>query len=181
VNFPKNNPTYKTEPIDAKTENLLRFDEAKQASWREPDGSVWQGFYCSWKPGRVAGYLAKRHTPDICLPAVGYTLVSGPKLTLLSVGGLVLPIRSYVFSAPEGTLTVFHCRWEGGASEDAYIANESARYNLIRSIWAGRGNHGQKVLEMVAAGFSDPQQAQAALARQLEEDIKIDAPKLTAK
>ena len=52
------------------TRNLLRFDEVKQAAWNEPDGTQWEAFYFSWLPGRVAGYLAKRHTPEICLDGI---------------------------------------------------------------------------------------------------------------
>jgi exosortase/archaeosortase family protein len=174
--FPNDNPTLKTLPIDAKTEHLLRFNEGKQAAWDEPDGSRWQAFFCSWYPGRVAGYLAKRHTPEICMPASGRKLVSGPKLTILSIHGAVLPVRSYVFEIEGELLNVFHCRWEAGVDADAYVDHESARYNLVRGIWAGRGNHGQKVLEMIVFGYSDPRQAEVALVRQLEKLVVIEKP-----
>jgi hypothetical protein len=181
--FPNNNPTLRTLPIDAKTEFLLRFNEGKQAAWEEPDGSRWQAFFCSWQPGRVAGYLAKRHTPEICGPASGGKLLSGPKLTVLVIHGIALPVRSYLFETEQGLVHVFHCRWEAGADPDAYIAQESARYNLVRGIWAGRGNHGQKVLEIIASGYSDAQHAQAALVSQLEKLVvlgKSDAASQTA-
>jgi exosortase len=177
LTFPRDNPTLKDIPMDATTRNLLRFDEAKQAAWSEPDGTQWEAFYFSWLPGRVAGYLAKRHTPEICLAATGLKLVSGPKLTMMNVHGVMLPIRSYVFQTEEGVVQVFHCRWEAGAGSDAYVQHESARYNLIRAIWAGRGNKGQKVLEVIISGMDDPEQAKAALARQLEKLIKVEADK----
>ena len=160
--------------MDAKTRSLLRFDEFKQAAWSEPDGTQWEAFYFSWLPGRVAGYLAKRHTPEICLTATGLKLLSGPKLTMMNVHGVELPIRSYVFQTEDGVIQVFHCRWEAGVNEDAYVAHESARYNLIRAIWAGRGNQGQKVLEFIISGMDDPEQAKQALARQLEKLIKVE-------
>jgi hypothetical protein len=182
LTFPQDNPSLKDLPMDAKTRNLLRFDEAKQAAWSESDGTHWEAFYFGWLPGRVAGYLAKRHTPEICLAATGIKLLSGPKLTMMNVHGVELPIRSYVFQTEEGIIQVFHCRWEAGVGSEAYVEHESARYNLIRAIWAGRGNKGQKVLEFIISGVDDPEQAKQALARQLEKLIKVEgsAPNQTA-
>ena len=174
LTFPRDNPTLKDLPMDASTRYLLRFDEARQAAWTEPDGTRWQAFYFSWLPGRVAGYLAKRHTPEICLAAAGVKLLSGPKLTMMNVHGVELPIRSYVFETEAGIIQVFHCRWEAGVGSEAYVEHESARYNLIRAIWAGRGNQGQKVLEFIVSGMDDPEQAKQALARQLEKLIKVE-------
>ncbi len=176
VMFPADNPTLKPLPINADTKYLLRFDEGKQAVWMDSDGSRWNGFYCSWWPGRVAGYLAKRHTPEICLPATGWKPVSGPELTMMKINGVTLPVRSYVFETESGAMYVFHCRWEAGVNADAYVTHESARFNLIRGIWAGRGKYGQKILEIVVSGYPDAAQAKAALVRQLQTMIKIEKP-----
>jgi exosortase/archaeosortase family protein len=174
--FPIDNPTFETLPISADTANLLRFDEGKQAAWNEADGSQWEAFYYTWRPGRVSGYLAKRHTPEICLPAAGTQLISGPKLTIMNVKSVELPMRSYVFSTDGGPIYVFQCRWEAGVARGAYVEKESSRFNLIRGIWAGRGNKGQKVLEIVIAGANGPEQASAALGRQLEKLVTIGEP-----
>ena len=160
--------------MDAKTRNLLRFDEAKQAAWTESDGTQWEAFYFGWLPGRVAGFLAKRHTPEACLTATGLKLLSGPKLTMMNINGVELPIRSYVFESGDGIIQVFHCRWEAGIGSEAYVEHEGTRYNLIRAIWAGRGNKGQRVLEVIITGMDDPEQAKEALARQLEKLIKVE-------
>jgi len=173
LTFPRDNSTLKDIPMDATTRNLLRFDEFKQAAWTEPDGTQWEAYYFSWLPGRVAGYLAKRHTPEICLAATGIKLLSGPKLTMMNVHGVELPIRSYVFETGEGVVQVFHCRWEAGVGSEAYVTHESARYNLIRTIWAGRGKKGQKVLEVIIMGMDDPEQAKQALERELQKMIVV--------
>ena len=153
VRFPTDNPTFNTLPISADTAYLLRFDEGKQGAWIDSDGSRWQAFYFNWLPGRVAGYLAKRHTPEVCLPATGREMVSGPELTMMNIHGVALPVRSYVFGTESGAMYVFHCRWEAGVNEDAYVAQEGARFNLIRGIWAGRGKYGQKTLEIIVSGI----------------------------
>jgi exosortase len=174
--FPESNLTFRTIPIGKKEKYLLRFDEGKQGEWQEAGGTQWQVFYCSWLPGRVAGYLAKRHTPEICLEATGVKMVAGPELNLMNVHGVELPVRSYLFKTAGGPLNVFHCRWEAGVDNSAYIEHESARFNLIRGIWAGRGTHGQKVFEIILTGIDDPAMARAAMVRQLEELIAVEKP-----
>jgi exosortase/archaeosortase family protein len=174
LNFPQDNATLKDLPIDAATRNLLRFDEGRQAGWTESDGTQWQVFYFSWLPGRVAGYLAKRHTPEICLQATGLKMLSGPELTVMNINGVELPIRCYVFETDNGVIQVFHCRWEAGVKSSAYVEQESTRFNLVRGIWAGRGDKGQKVLEVIISGMDDPSQAKAALMRQLKRLIKVE-------
>src|SRR5208282_4336454 len=62
LQFPTNNPTFQAIPITAETESLLRYDTGEQGSWVNPDGLRLKAFFFTWKPGRVAGYLAKRHT-----------------------------------------------------------------------------------------------------------------------
>ena len=60
-----------------------------------------------------------------------------------------------------------------------YVDHESARYNLIRAIWNGRGNKGQKVLEFVISGMDDPGQAKQALALELNKLIKVEQPEIS--
>jgi hypothetical protein len=101
-------------------------------------------------------------------------MLSGPDLKVMNINGVDLPIRSYVFDTDNGIIQVFHCRWEAGVENSAYIGNDSARFNLIRGIWTGRGNNGQKVLEVIISGINDPVQARAALVRQLKKLIQVN-------
>jgi len=174
VNFPRENLSYQDVPITTDDRTLLRFDEGRKGRWRDADGTDWQAFYFAWNPGRVAGYLAKRHTPDICITATGLKQIGETELTLMTVGKVVLPMRHYVFETSGGPLQVYQCHWEAGLPADAYTADESARFNLIRGVWAGRGNHGQKVLEVILSGYESADQAKAALEQRLNQLIKVE-------
>jgi exosortase/archaeosortase family protein len=174
--FPTNDLSYQSVPISSDTSGLLHFDEGKQGTWIDSNGFHWQTFYFDWHPGRVAGYLAKRHTPEICLPAIGSAMISGPEMTMVNVNGVALPIRNYVFAAESGgNAYVFHCRWEAGVNEAAYVLHESGRFNLIRSIWAGRGKFGQKILEVIITGCPNAAQAKAALVKELPKMISVES------
>lgn len=174
VAFPKEKPTYEDIPMHPKTAALLRFDEGQQASWVEQDGTRWMAFYFDWRPGRVTGYLAKRHTPEVCLPASGATLQAGPDLMPLTIHGVELPMRHYVFESQGRPLQVFQCRWEAGGPASASVRQDSESANLVRGIWAGRGKHGQKVLEFILSGPLDSKQARVALAEQLEKLVRVE-------
>jgi hypothetical protein len=151
---------------------LLRFDEAKHGEWMETDGTIWRLYYFDWKPGRVAGYLAKRHTPDICLTAAGLKMSAGPTLQIVKVHGVDLPMRHYTFETASGPLQVFQCHWEAGIDHEHFTADESSRFNLIRGIWAGRGNQGQKVLQIIVSGYNNPADAEKALIPVLDRVIQ---------
>jgi len=175
VVFPKDNPTLQEFTIDDSTKGLLRYDKAKEAEWINSDGTRLHTFYCEWFPGRVAGYLAKRHTPEVCLPGAGQILKEGPELMVTTVKGITLPIRRYVFLTEGGRpIYVYHCRWEAGATPESYTVNESARFNLLRGIWAGRGMHGQKVLEVFITGLDDKEVAKQAVVAQLQDLVQIE-------
>jgi len=175
MNLPADNPTLKEIPMDESTRNLLRFDDYKQGAWLEPDGTQWQVFYFNWLPGRVSGFLAKRHTPEICLEATGMKLISGPKLVMMNIHGIDLPVRCYTFdNDKQGLVQVFHCRWEAGAGNHTYVENESARYNLIRAVWTGRGNKGQKVLEFAIYGQNDAEAALQAFIAELNRLVVVE-------
>jgi len=174
VTYPTNNPTYKDIPLTEADHTLLRFDEGKKGQWQLSDGSRWQAFYFNWLPGRVAGYLAKRHTPDICITAEGYKMTSGPDLTIMNVHGIELPMRHYIFASSDGPLQIYQCHWEAGQAAENYTADESSRFNLIRGVWAGRGNHGQKVLEIVITGYDNSDESSKALAGQLDNLVTVE-------
>ena len=122
----------------------------------------------------MAGYRAKRRTPDICLTATGMEMADGPKLEIIKVHGVDLPMRCYTFKSANEVFQVFQCHWEAGLPVDAYTVNESGRFNLIRGIWAGRGNKGQKVLELVVSGYPDAEKAKEAMVRQLDTLVKVE-------
>ena len=174
MSFPTNEPSFTPFTIGEKTYGLLRYDEGKEGEWKNFDGMNWHAFYFNWLPGRVAGYLAKRHTPEICMDAAGQKRLAGPDLFIAKVHNIELPIRQYLYEYQGIQMHVFHCRWEVGADQSAAAQYESSRLNLIRGIWAGRGKNGQKVLEFMVTGYDTPEQARAALIRQLETLVVLE-------
>lgn len=181
LSFPTNEPSFKSVTITDKTFGLLRYDDGKEGTWQDADGGNWHAFYFNWVPGRVAGYLAKRHTPEICMGAAGQNLKAGPDLFVAKINDITLPIRQYLYENQGNQMHVFHCRWEAGADQNASVQYESSRLNLIRGVWAGRGNQGQKVIELIVTGYATPEQARAALIKQLDNIVKAASTKEVAR
>ena len=149
VAWPTNVASFTTIPIPAATGGLLRFDDGLHAAWNDSAGRRWEAFYLHWNPGRTAGYLSKLHTPQACLPAAGLALVQGPEPITLSAGWLQLPFQRYVFTAQQNPLDVFYCRWPDRGRPGQSLVGQSSWADRLRNVWEGRGNTGQRVLEMV--------------------------------
>ena len=172
---PWSNPTFSELPLTQKTKQLLRYDEAGSATWREDDGTQWQMIYLRWLPGRIAVHLAKSHTPDVCLPSAGRSVQANPDLDYLPVHGLRLPFRTYTMEETGKTSFVFYCLWEDRALEQVFQEMDLSDYgNRLNPVLEGRRNVGQRSLEVIVSGYADFDQAKAALVRQLQTMIKVE-------
>jgi exosortase len=173
VDWPRDNPTFAEKPISQKATWLLRYDRGVSASWRETDATEWHMTLLEWFPGRVAIHLATVHTPDICLPAAGYTVQTLPGVTYVRVGPLSLPFREYIVNEGGGPVYVFYCLWEDRAKTEFFDVDVlTCGIRLSRAL-SGQRNCGERSLEVAVRGIANLKDAQAALQRQLEKLIKV--------
>jgi len=179
IALPRENPTLRQIPIPDKTRQLLRYDEALNATWQESPGRACQALFLRWKPGRAAVHLAHSHTPEICLAAAGRHLFAKSGLHYVSVNGLLLPFRSYVADGDSGPLHVFYCLWDDRAMDRSFQTTAATYANRLAPVLAGRRNSGQRSLELAFWGFDDDHQAEAEFQRQLERLVKPTPPATT--
>jgi exosortase len=172
VAWPQDNPTFKELKLPEKARQLLRYDHAFNATWREND-AAWQMIFLRWQPGRIAAHLAKSHTPDVCLTAAGKKLVSQSDLKWFSVHGLELPFRSYLVEEQGRPIHIFYCLWEDRGNEQSFKTEHLTYGNRLAPVLAGRRNMGQRSLEIAVWGYEDSKQAEAAVIGQLEKVIRV--------
>jgi exosortase len=172
VDWPQRNPTFIDLPLPERTKQLLRYDEAGSGAWREDDGTQWQMIYLRWLPGRIAVYLAKSHTPEVCLPAAGHSVQVYPELYYIRVHGLRLPFRTYAIQDGGAPSYVFYCLWEDRARDQSFQTTHLTYGNRLEPVLEGRRNVGQRSLEIVVQGTSDLESAERALVRQLDKMVK---------
>jgi hypothetical protein len=154
-------------PVSEKARALLRYNQGECGTWQDANGSRWQAYYFRWLPGRAWVHLVNDHNPGICLPAVGRELRSISATEPLEVNGLRFRFSVYRFSAGNDVAYVFYSVSEDGAKEPRPPVERVTAKDRLASVWQGRRNPGQRVLEVAVWGISDQKQAEAALAEQL--------------
>ena len=175
ISWPTSEPRYEGVPIAPEAESLLHYNEGGGARWSADDGHRWMMYFFRWLPGRTAARFVKIHRPDICLPASGLTLVRDNGIRPITVNGVRLPIRSYLFDDGSAPLHVFYCYWDARSSyEDVVAAVEEdwTPRGRLRAALRGRREIGAQMLEVVVWGYANDEEAAAALQRQLAQIIR---------
>jgi hypothetical protein len=173
--WPAENAAFRDVKITDKARAILRCDEGRGGAWKDEARNFWLAFFLQWKSGRNSAQLATGHTPDICMPATGQRLVRGLEPSVIRVGGVELPFRRYEFAAEGRPLFVFHCIWESavGAPTNS-LRDDWTAASRLESVRAGRRHLGQQVLQIAVSGPLTMEEAEAALARELERRIKFN-------
>ena len=173
VTWPSQAANWKPVPVAQSAQELLRYNEGGGGAWNGEDGHNWTMYFFKWLPGRTAGLFIKNHRPDICLPASGMTQRGGVQNRLLTVNGVPLPIRSYVFENGARPLHVYYCYWDGGVPEpDATDQENWTASGRMEAVRRGKRDVGTQMLEIVAWGYEEDAAADSAALEQLTKIIQ---------
>jgi exosortase len=148
---------------------ILRYSEGYSAEVPFNDGGRWQIFFFRWAAGRSSSQLAVLHRPEICMPAAGFKMVGSTKPLDVQVNGLVLPFQSTIFETNGRRIYVFRTLWEERPDSGDVLArgfDQSVRGRLS-SVWHGRRNLGQQLLQVGISGASSEEAAREDLIRRL--------------
>jgi exosortase len=173
VRWPSEKVQFRLIPILDPARVILRYDEASSAAWEEPHQVKWWGFFARWRPRRVAVQLARSHSPEICLPAIGRAFKRELPPIRISQGTVDLGFRVYEFEQEDGALFVFVSIEEDKAPANEHVAavDWNTRGRLLAA-WRGQRNLGQRLLELAVKGFEDFSQARDALKKTVETTVE---------
>ncbi|MDQ6626814.1 MAG: exosortase/archaeosortase family protein [Verrucomicrobiota bacterium] len=172
ITWPKQAKNWKEIPVADQAQELLRYNEGGGGAWSSTEGKQWAMYFFKWLPGRTAGLFIKNHRPDICLPASGMTLRGGVHQKVISVNGVGLPIRSYVFEKGSAVLHVYYCYWDGSAPEVKAQDQENwTASGRLDAVWRGKRDVGTQMLELVVVGYDTEEQAERAVREQLAQIV----------
>jgi hypothetical protein len=157
-------------PIADTTRAILRYNNASSAAWRA-SGSEWWGFYARWKPHRTAAQLARSHSPEICLPAIGRNFEAELDPLPINLPGAPLSFRCYRFSQNAKPLFVFVCLQDDNTAPSRTAAPEWSTRGRLEAAWSGRRNLGQRLLELALLGANDSDEAERAAMRLVPEIV----------
>lgn len=149
--------------ISRAARELLQFDEAHQVRWQGADGRFLQLSWFRWRPGRAAAYLAKSHSPLVCMPASGFPVEWVSGVRWVEVGPLRMPYRIYRFRTGAGPCHVLYTRWDEGTREQSFAREGVGAWNRLSSVWTGRGTQGQQVLVLAVWGMENDEEAEIRL------------------
>ncbi|HEV7402852.1 MAG TPA: exosortase/archaeosortase family protein, partial [Chthoniobacteraceae bacterium] len=174
VRWPEKHPEFHEHPITQTVSQALAYNEGRQATWEEPDGTQWQMYAFRWYPGRTSTVAARQHRPEVCLPAAGRTFVEEHAPVVIQGGTAEIPFRTYEFRNQGQPLFVFFCLWETGHRDAAAsgLGQGYTRRNLLERVRIGQRNLGQQSVEVIVSGAASPEAATAAFQRLAPELIQ---------
>lgn len=175
LELPSDSTDFAKVSLSSKESRLLRCNSGFNATWLDSSRNRWQLFYLRWEPGRVAGHLAKLHTPEACLPFLGWKLQPVPGIHRLGPLDPPLPFRVFQIQ-DEGRPTgfVFYCRSGDRRDNETEQDLESTRWQRLRSVLDGRGDQGMTVLEIALWGPASPEEAEQAVVEFLKTAIRVN-------
>jgi exosortase len=173
VDWPLSAAHWQPVAVAESAQGLLRYNEGGGGSWKGDDGHDWTMYFFRWLPGRTAGLFVKYHRPDVCLPASGMVQIGGVRNRLVTVNGVALPLRSYVFQSNGQSLHVFYCYWDGTSPQPVNSDSENwTAAGRLEAVKRGKRDVGTQMLEIVAWGYDDDGAAEAAAREQLRKIVK---------
>jgi exosortase len=180
VSWPRIETGLTFQPLPEPMQTILRCDESQSAVWRRPDGTEWKMFFLRWRPGRMAAQLARGHTPDVCLKAGGFELVSDLGSTTIEAGGLALPFQTYIFAAAQRRYFVFFSLVDDRLEFDRDEAARAARTyweglqrrQRLEAVRRGQRHRGHQVFEVAMTGYASLEEARRALAAALPDLVQ---------
>jgi hypothetical protein len=174
VKPPPNEPDFANLALAPSAHEILRFDESIAGRWSTTNGLNWQMTFLRWSPGGIAARLARNHTPQDCLSAIGAT-VSGPQFLSATVSGVELPFQRYQVAGQQGVVYVFFCLWEDRGAQRTFGREWLTYRNRLEAVLAGRRNSGSRSLELVLWGADNEQSAQEQFEALLKQIVRFQS------
>jgi exosortase len=170
--MPGQDPSLQTEPVSDQARAILRYSEGQSVTFAQSGYPSWHLYFFQWAPGRSSSQLAVLHRPDICLPAAGLRFISSEPPAIVRFAGVIIPFDCSVFDSQGMPLYVFRTLCEDRRPLGSTSGFDQSIKGRLQSVWAGRRNLGQKLLQV---GIVGPQSQQTALA-----DLQARLPQFLA-
>jgi hypothetical protein len=180
INWPTGAPGYREEQLSKLVFDMLRYDTAKSVTWQDEAGNHWGFIALRWGPDNKNSFIGRGHTPDVCFAGAGWKLVSEPAPVRLTVNGLDLPFRRYLFEVEGRTAYVFLTLWDerspGGRQETPFAYGIARR---LKAAVEGKRHQGLKKLEISIIGPTSADAAVDVLTKGLKELVEVQNPTQT--
>jgi len=166
-------PTAKMEKPLASLRQALFYTDGLQSGWKDPQGHDWSLYNLQWDSGRAA-QLGGVHSPETCLPAVGWAQLAQGENLDWKRGNLELIFNTYEFAHGSTHLFVFYCQWDP-AGYDYYEKNGRFRADRLIDAWRADRKQGKQLLE-IAVGHTPTLADATALVQKFLDASIVELP-----
>ncbi len=138
------------EPLSRPERALLGFSEGQALALRSPTGVPAQVYHFFWKPEASAPSMAFSHTPDVCLPSVGWRQQGNPAKVTLRHNGSSFDFALFRFRLGGAEQAVLYGNWFGGQPETFPGVTQSFgdRHKRLAMLWTGPRRRGHEILSI---------------------------------
>jgi exosortase len=183
VAWPADAKDFRSVPIPPATRDLLEYDEARAGTWRDQRDWRWNAFWFRYRPATGNKIVLDSHNPEICLPGAGLREVGGEGLFPVTVRGIALSVRAYLFASASGDEHVFWIAYRNrgnvaGFGERPGVYGRSLHaffqrtFDWARDAWDGCRGADAETLEVTVAGPADADSARRACVVFLTEAVQ---------
>jgi exosortase len=170
LKLPDQSAEFHESPVNEGIREILRYDESRQAEWRDNAGCVWQLYYLRWLPAQtryraiIALDRARGHAPDVCLRNAGMVLQTNLGTETVSMNGVYIRVVTERFMDQGRNFHVFSCYWEPNDwTPPAVPGTIAAVRSVLHALQThDRGWNEKRVIKMGVWGKDSDESAQAA-------------------
>jgi exosortase len=182
VHFPAT-PSFKPIDVSPAVQQTLHCDEVQAGSWQDAQGWKWASFWFGYKPKSGNATVLGWHTPNNCLPSVGWHRDQEyPLFTATPVPELSLDVRTTQFSTAHDRIYVFWVIYPTSGNLPAEVTHPGATSLVdkirdhLRDIWRGYRGVGVETLETAVEGAPNFESARNIYLNNLHSMIVPRAP-----
>jgi exosortase/archaeosortase family protein len=160
LRLPSHSNEFRQLPISEEVRDLLRYDQAASAAWRDVAGRTWQLYYLRWLPAksqyRAAETIAQArgHAPDVCLGKAGMILQTNLGTRITDINGVRMGVTTERFLDQGRRLYVLSAYWEPNeamlkSTEEGTLTPRNAIRRVARAVRIhDRGANEKRVLKI---------------------------------
>jgi exosortase len=167
-------PQAKLEAPSADLRQVLFYSSGIQAAWTDGSGREWRLYNLQWSHARAA-QLGGVHSPESCLPAVGWVKQQQGENLDWRRDGLELIFNAYEFTYQDAPQFVFYCQWDP-AGYRYYEKTGRVRGDRLLDAWNGDRKQGKEMLEVAISNAASLTEATQLMRQFLDQAIVEEPP-----
>lgn len=167
---------YTERELSDREREILQFETAQSAVWRDANGYNWTAFHLTWPKDKRFNDTDMAHNPTRCLPAIGLELEKKLPAVKVEVGESHLEFQGWRFDHQGSQVYAFLVnRREREPEKIPYVPSENNIVEYLRRLEKiSRGNRSNplEMLELVVQGPRSDAEAIEALKSQVGKLIR---------